>query len=106
MTAGGEFCVTDDTERKALMDRTHALSITRQAQLLGISRANVYYNPVGAAADVLRGVGAPGGHTAAQLGRWAPRACRMEALGVSELSDMIPALEGSGAAGNGCIRTI
>jgi hypothetical protein len=92
MTAGGEFCVTDDTERKALMDRTHALSITRQAQLLGISRANVYYNPVGPSAEDLR--------------RMAPRACRMEALGVSELSDMIPALEGSGAAGNGCIRTI
>lgn len=28
------------------MDRTHALSITRQAQLPGISRADVYYKPV------------------------------------------------------------
>jgi putative transposase len=36
------------------MDRTHALSITRQAQLLGISRANVYYKPVGASAEDLR----------------------------------------------------
>jgi hypothetical protein len=30
------------------MDRTHALPITRQAQLLGISRSNVYYRPVAA----------------------------------------------------------
>jgi len=36
------------------MDRTHALSITRQAQLLGISRANVYYKPVGSSAEDLR----------------------------------------------------
>jgi putative transposase len=36
------------------MDRRHALSITRQAQLLGISRANVYYKPVGASAEDLR----------------------------------------------------
>jgi putative transposase len=36
------------------MDRTHALSITRQAQLLGISRANVYYKPVGTSAEDLR----------------------------------------------------
>jgi putative transposase len=36
------------------MDRTHALSITRQAQLLGISRANVYYKPVSASTEDLR----------------------------------------------------
>lgn len=36
------------------MDKTHALSITRQAQLVGISRANVYYEPVGASAEDLR----------------------------------------------------
>lgn len=36
------------------MDRTHVLSITRQAQLLGISRANVYYKPVAASAEDLR----------------------------------------------------
>jgi putative transposase len=37
-----------------LIDRTHELPITRQAQLLGISRANVYYKPVGASAEDLR----------------------------------------------------
>ena len=36
------------------MDRTHALSISRQAKLLGISRANVYYKPVNASAEDLR----------------------------------------------------
>jgi len=36
------------------MDRTHALPITRQAQLLGISRSNVYYTPVAASAEDLR----------------------------------------------------
>jgi putative transposase len=36
------------------MDRTHALPITRQARLLGISRANVYYRPVAASAEDLR----------------------------------------------------
>ena len=35
-------------------DRTHALPITRQAQLLGISRSNVYYRPVAASAEDLR----------------------------------------------------
>ena len=37
-----------------MIDRTHRLSIGRQAQLLGISRANVYYKPVGASAEDLR----------------------------------------------------
>lgn len=32
-------------ERKALIDRTHTLPITRQAELVGISRGNVYYLP-------------------------------------------------------------
>ena len=32
-------------ERKAMIDRTHALSITRQAGLLALSRAAVYYVP-------------------------------------------------------------
>lgn len=30
------------------MDATHNLSITRQAQLLGLSRPSVYYKPVAA----------------------------------------------------------
>jgi putative transposase len=32
-------------QRKAMMDSTHALSISRQAQLAGISRGSVYYVP-------------------------------------------------------------
>ncbi len=32
-------------ERNAMMDSTHALSISRQAQLVGISRGSVYYMP-------------------------------------------------------------
>jgi putative transposase len=32
-------------ERNAMMDATHALSISRQAQLAGISRGSVYYVP-------------------------------------------------------------
>jgi putative transposase len=36
------------------MDRTHALPITRQARLLGISRSNLYYQPVAASAEDLR----------------------------------------------------
>jgi putative transposase len=36
------------------MDRAHPLPIARQAQLLGISRANVYYRPVAASAEDLR----------------------------------------------------
>jgi hypothetical protein len=32
-------------ERKAMIDRKHALSITRQAEALGISRGSVYYLP-------------------------------------------------------------
>ena len=36
------------------MDRTHALPITRQARLLGISRSNLYYRPVAASAGDLR----------------------------------------------------
>ena len=36
------------------MSGTHGLSITRQAQLLGLSRANVYYRPVAASAGDLR----------------------------------------------------
>ena len=32
-------------ERNAMMDSTHALSISRQAQLAGISRGSVYYVP-------------------------------------------------------------
>ena len=37
--------------RKAMIDRKHRLSVTRQAQLLGLSRGAVYYlpQPVGAA---------------------------------------------------------
>jgi putative transposase len=35
------------------MDRRHALPITRQAQLLGISRSNVYYRPVDVSAEDL-----------------------------------------------------
>src|SRR4029078_6160785 len=30
-------------ERKAMIDRTHRLSVPRQARLLGLSRAPVYY---------------------------------------------------------------
>jgi len=37
-----------------LIDRTHRLPLTRQAQLLGISRANVYYKPVAASAEDLQ----------------------------------------------------
>ena len=42
-------------ERNAMMDSTHALSISRQAQLVGISRGSVYYvpKPVSAADLVL-----------------------------------------------------
>ena len=42
-------------ERNAMMDATHALSISRQAQLAGISRGSVYDVPktVGAADLVL-----------------------------------------------------
>jgi putative transposase len=42
-------------ERKARIDSTHARSISRQAQLAGISRGSVYYapTPVGAA-DLVR----------------------------------------------------
>ncbi|HEC5230015.1 TPA: IS3 family transposase [Pseudomonas aeruginosa] len=32
-------------ERKAMIDRSHRLSVSRQAQLLGISRGSVYYLP-------------------------------------------------------------
>ena len=32
-------------ERKAMIDRTADLSLTRQAQLLGISRGSLYYEP-------------------------------------------------------------
>ena len=32
-------------ERKAMIDRDHGLSITRQAELLNISRGTVYYLP-------------------------------------------------------------
>ena len=35
-----------------MIDRNHALPITRQAELVGISRGNVYYLP--RAASVLR----------------------------------------------------
>ena len=42
-------------ERNAMMDSTHALSISRQAQLVGISWGSVYYvpTPVSAADLVL-----------------------------------------------------
>jgi hypothetical protein len=33
------------SERKAMIDRTHRLSVTRQARLLALSRASVYYTP-------------------------------------------------------------
>jgi putative transposase len=36
------------------MDRTHALPITQQARLLGVSRSNLYYQPVAASAADLR----------------------------------------------------
>jgi putative transposase len=36
------------------VDRTHALPITQQARLLGISRSNLYYRPVAASAEDLR----------------------------------------------------
>src|SRR5680860_824016 len=34
-------------ERKAMIDRTHLLPVKTQAELLGISRGSVYYEPVG-----------------------------------------------------------
>jgi putative transposase len=34
-----------DTERKTMIDRSHALPVTRQVQELGISRGSVYYLP-------------------------------------------------------------
>ena len=37
---------TGRAARKPLMDRTHRLPITRQAQQLGLSRSSVYYRPV------------------------------------------------------------
>ena len=33
-------------ERKAMMDRTHHLSIGRQCQLLQLARSTVYYQPI------------------------------------------------------------
>src|SRR5438045_3339510 len=33
------------SERKAMIDRRHRLSVTRQARLLALSRASVYYRP-------------------------------------------------------------
>jgi putative transposase len=36
------------------MDREHRLPISRQAELLGLSRSSVYYKPVGASAEDLR----------------------------------------------------
>src|SRR3712207_9354475 len=33
------------SERKAMIDRSHALPITQQAKALGISRGSVYYRP-------------------------------------------------------------
>jgi putative transposase len=51
----GELTLTHDfvrrarqgrpAERKAMIDRTHALSITKQAKALGIRRGSVYYLP-------------------------------------------------------------
>jgi putative transposase len=32
-------------ERKAMIDRSHALSLSRQAEELGISRGSLYYQP-------------------------------------------------------------
>jgi len=32
-------------QRQAIIDRTHALPITRQAIALGISRSGIYYTP-------------------------------------------------------------
>ena len=32
-------------ERKAMIDRSHALPLTRQAEVLGISRGSLYYQP-------------------------------------------------------------
>ena len=37
-----------------MIDREHELSITRQAQLLELSRASVYYQPIGASAADLQ----------------------------------------------------
>lgn len=36
------------------MNRTHRLSVTRQAELLGLSRSSVYYRPVAASGEDLR----------------------------------------------------
>ena len=33
------------SERKAMIDRKHRLSVTRQGRLLALSRASVYYMP-------------------------------------------------------------
>src|SRR5215203_6713195 len=38
------------TERKAMIDRSHALPLTRQAEALGISRGSLYYQPQPASA--------------------------------------------------------
>ena len=40
-------------ERKAMIDRSHKLSLTQQAALLGISRGSVYYEPVPVSAEDL-----------------------------------------------------
>lgn len=35
-----------DSERTAMIDRTHALPVSHQAKILGVSRAGLYYQPV------------------------------------------------------------
>jgi putative transposase len=40
-------------ERKAMIDRSHALPITKQAKVLNVSRSSVYYQPRPTSADDL-----------------------------------------------------
>jgi len=42
---GGALAQSGFAERKAMIDRTDAVPVTRQAQWLGISRGSVYYVP-------------------------------------------------------------
>ncbi len=40
-------------ERNAMINRTHALSVVRQCQILGLSRSTAYYQPAPVSATVL-----------------------------------------------------
>jgi putative transposase len=42
---GGRVRQSGFAERKAMIDRSHALPITRQAKVLNVSRGSVYYRP-------------------------------------------------------------